>query len=63
MIDYICISGSLQDRIAEYADHLHEHFVHPVEMREGRYMPPAAPGYGAEMKTESMNTFEYSPGH
>jgi L-alanine-DL-glutamate epimerase-like enolase superfamily enzyme len=44
MIDYTCISASLDDRVAEYVDHLHEHFEHPVVVRNGRYMPPTAPG-------------------
>uniref|UniRef100_A0A2B4RDX4 Mitochondrial enolase superfamily member 1 n=1 Tax=Stylophora pistillata TaxID=50429 RepID=A0A2B4RDX4_STYPI len=30
MIDYICISGSMDGRIIEYVDHLHEHFLDPV---------------------------------
>ena len=28
----------------EYVDHLHEHFVDPVVIRKGRYMPPQRPG-------------------
>ncbi|MCR9294446.1 MAG: L-fuconate dehydratase [bacterium] len=59
MFDYVCVSGSLEDRIVEYADHLHEHFVHPVEMRNGHYLPPTAPGYSAQMKPESLDAFEF----
>jgi L-fuconate dehydratase len=40
MIDYICISGTMEDRVVEYVDHLHEHFIEPVMMRNGRYIPP-----------------------
>src|SRR4051794_28494765 len=45
IFDYICVSASLDDRILEYGDHLHEHFLDPVVVRNGRYMPPQAPGY------------------
>ena len=54
LIDYICVSGSLDGRVLEYVDHLHEHFVEPVVMRDGRYVPPEAPGYSIEMKPESL---------
>ena len=50
MIDYICISGSLENRITEYVDHLHEHFIDPVVIKDGNYMPPKLPGYSIEMK-------------
>lgn len=55
LIDYICVSGSLDGRVLEYVDHLHEHFVDPVLMRDGNYMPPEAPGYSIEMKRESLD--------
>lgn len=54
LIDYVCVSASLDGRVLEYVDHLHEHFIHPVVMRDGRYMPPEAPGYSIEMKPESI---------
>ena len=44
IFDYICVSASLEDRIVEYVDHLHEHFLDPVVIRDGRYMPPTAAG-------------------
>jgi len=59
MIDYVAISGSLENRICEYAAHLHEHFLHPVRMQNGRYMPPTAPGYSIEMYPESLDQYEY----
>src|SRR5262249_41492978 len=40
IIDYVCTSGSLADRTTEFADHLHEHFVHPAVVRQGRYVVP-----------------------
>jgi len=62
MFDYICVSGTFEDRIAEYADHLHEHFVEPLRMENGRYMPPSAPGYSITMKAESLDAHEYPSG-
>jgi L-fuconate dehydratase len=62
IFDYIAVSGSLENRIIEYVDHLHEHFVDPVILRNGRYTPPAAPGYSITMKPESLAEFEYPVG-
>jgi L-fuconate dehydratase len=60
--DYIAVSGSLEQRVLEYVDHLHEHFVHPVVMRDGHYMPPAAPGYSVEMWPDSLDRYEFPGG-
>ena len=46
----------------EYVDHLHEHFVHPVVMRDGRYMPPTAPGYSVQMRPQSLAEFAFPDG-
>ena len=62
MIDYICISGSLENRITEYVDHLHEHFVDPVVIQNGSYMPPTAAGYSITMKKESMEDYSFPGG-
>jgi len=62
MVDFLRISGSMDDRLIEYVDHLHEHFVAPVVMRGGRYMPPTAPGYSAQMKHDSIATYTYPTG-
>lgn len=62
MIDYICISGSLEGRITEYIDLLHEHFVYPVIMRNGNYMPPQAAGYSITIKDSSIDTYTYPTG-
>lgn len=62
MFDYIAVSGSLANRIIEYVDHLHEHFVDPVVIRDGRYMPPEAPGYSAALKRESLEAHLYPAG-
>jgi L-fuconate dehydratase len=62
IFDYVAVSASLEDRVLEYVDHLHEHFVHPVWMRGGRYMPPEAPGYSIEMKRESLDAHAFPDG-
>jgi L-fuconate dehydratase len=56
------VSTSLENRIVEYVDHLHEHFVDPVTLQDGRYMPPTAPGYSITMKPESLRRFSYPDG-
>ena len=49
IVDYVCVSASLDERIAEYADHLHEHFFEPCDVRGGRYCPPRAPGFSSDL--------------
>jgi L-fuconate dehydratase len=62
IFDYVCVSASLEDRIVEYVDHLHEHFVDPVVIRDGRYMPPTAPGYSITMRADSLRTHHFPGG-
>jgi L-fuconate dehydratase len=62
IFDYIAVSASLENRVLEYVDHLHEHFVNPVVMNGARYMPPSSPGYSIEMKAESLDYFEFPDG-
>jgi len=62
MIDYICISGSMENRIIEYVDHLHEHFKYPVVIRNGNYMPPLAAGYSITMKNTSIAAYSFPDG-
>ena len=62
MFDFIAITGTLQDRVIEYVDHLHEHFVDPVTIRRAHYMPPMRPGYSTEIVPESRAAYEYPTG-
>jgi len=62
MWDYICCSATLENRVIEYVDHLHEHFVDPVRVRNGRYLTPQAPGYSAMMKPRSLEEYEFPTG-
>jgi L-fuconate dehydratase len=60
--DYICVSGDLDGRMIEFADHLHEHMVDPAVVRGGRYRLPIRPGYGAEMLPESLAQYAFPDG-
>ena len=54
LFDYVCAGASLEGRMLEYVDHLHDHFLDPVRMRGGRYVPPEQPGYSAAIRGELM---------
>ena len=62
MFDYICVSASFENRVVEFVDHLHEHFLDPVRMRNGRYMPPSQPGYSIQIKAETLNEYRFPDG-
>jgi L-fuconate dehydratase len=62
LFDYIAVSASLEGRMLEYVDHLHEHFVRPVVVEAGRYVPPMAPGYCVAMHEESLDRHEFPGG-
>lgn len=62
MFDFVCVSGSLENRIIEYVDHLHEHFLTPVVIRDGRYLVPTAPGYSITMRPDSLRDYAYPAG-
>ncbi len=62
IFDYLGVSATLENRVLEFVDHLHEHFVHPVVVRKGRYMLPKAAGYSGEVLTESLERFAFPDG-
>jgi L-fuconate dehydratase len=62
MVDYVAVSGTMDDRVIEYVDHLHEHFTTPVVVRRGRYLAPTAPGSGATMRQASIDRYTYPDG-
>jgi L-fuconate dehydratase len=62
MFDYVAVSGARQDRVIEYVDHLHEHFVDPVRLRDGNYLAPTTPGLSAQMLPESLKEYAYPDG-
>jgi L-fuconate dehydratase len=62
MFDYIAVSGTMDGRVIEYVDHLHEHFEDPVVVRGGRYMPPVRPGYSIAIREASRLAHRYPDG-
>ncbi len=62
LIDYTCVSGSLENRVCEFVDHLHEHFVEPCRIRNARYQVPTMPGYSTEMLAASLDEHEFPTG-
>jgi L-fuconate dehydratase len=62
IFDYVAVSGTLENRVTEYVDHLHEHFVDPVIVRDGAYVLPGAPGYSAEMFEDSVRAYTFPGG-
>ncbi|MGP3770115.1 L-fuconate dehydratase [Streptomyces sp. SDT5-1] len=62
MFDYVALTGTTEDRVIEYVDHLHEHFVDPVVVDRGHYAAPTAPGFSATMRPASIAEFTYPDG-
>ena len=62
IFDYIAVSGSLENRMCEYVDHLHEHFVDPCVVRNARYLVPSRPGYSITMRPQSLEQYEFPAG-
>jgi len=62
MFDYLAVSGSTEGRVIEYVDHLHQHFVDPVTVQDGRYAAPMSPGIGARMRPESVAGYRFPDG-
>lgn len=62
MFDFLRVSLTMEDRVIEYVDHLHEHFVHPVRIHRGHYLLPDAPGYSIEIHPESLERYRFPNG-
>ncbi|MFC8453062.1 L-fuconate dehydratase [Kitasatospora sp. NPDC057223] len=62
MFDYVALSGSTEDRVIEFVDHLHEHFLAPARVTGGHYTTPTTPGFSAQMRPESIAAFTYPDG-
>jgi L-fuconate dehydratase len=62
IVDYVAVSGRLDGRVAEYVDHLHEHFVDPCVVKDAAYVVPSAPGYSARMHDASLARFSFPDG-
>jgi len=62
MFDYIAVSATMEGRVIEYVDHLHEHFEDPVQIERSRYMVPMKPGYSITVRPESRAAYRYPAG-
>lgn len=62
MFDYVALTGTTENRVIEYVDHLHQHFLDPVVVTGGHYRAPASPGFSAAMKQTSIDTYTYPHG-
>jgi L-fuconate dehydratase len=62
MFDFLAVSGDKNGRMIEFVDHLHEHFVTPVDVHGGSYWPPSAPGAGSEMISRTLDDYSYPDG-
>jgi L-fuconate dehydratase len=62
MFDYVAVSGTMDGRVIEWIDHLHEQFVTPAVVTRGRYLTPMAPGASTELLPESIAEFSYPSG-
>jgi L-fuconate dehydratase len=60
--DYLRVSTTLENRVTEFVDHLHEHFVDPVRVAKGHYLLPEKPGYSTEIRAETLSTYTYPDG-
>ncbi len=62
IFDFLSISGTLDTRVIEYVEHLHEHFLNPVRIRRGRYLVPEVPGYSIEIFPKTLADYSYPSG-
>nr|WP_211232887.1 L-fuconate dehydratase [Solirubrobacter soli] len=62
MFDYLAVSGNADGRVIEYVDHLHEHFVDPVVIEQGRYRAPLRPGFSSELKRDALAEYLFPDG-
>ncbi|MBB5870304.1 L-fuconate dehydratase [Allocatelliglobosispora scoriae] len=62
IFDFLRVGRSLDGRMVEYVDHLHEHFEDPITVVEGRYRLPEQPGYSVTMKAASIEEFSFPDG-
>jgi L-fuconate dehydratase len=62
IFDFLCVSATLENRVIEYVDHLHEHFIDPVSIVSGHYVLPKKPGYSIQVRAETLERFAYPQG-
>ena len=61
-INYLVISPSLENVVLEFSDHLHEHFVDRLVIKDARYRLPTMPGYSITMHADSLEQYQFPGG-
>ncbi|MBS2533203.1 fuconate dehydratase [Catenulispora sp. NF23] len=62
MFDFVALSGTRTDRVIEYVDHLHQHFLAPTVIKDGAYQAPSTPGFSAEMFPATLEAYSFPDG-
>jgi len=62
IFDYLRVSASLENRVTEFVDHLHEHFADPARVVKGHYLLPREPGYSTQILPETLLANRYPDG-
>ncbi|MEU4444851.1 enolase C-terminal domain-like protein [Actinosynnema sp. NPDC050801] len=62
MVDFVAVSGTMDGRVIEWVDHLHEHFTDPAVVRDGRYLAPTEPGFSARLHERTLVDYRYPGG-
>ena len=62
IFDFVAVSGTLESRVTEFVDHLHEHFADPCVVVGGNYVIPSQPGYSAQLRETSVERYEFPDG-
>jgi L-fuconate dehydratase len=62
MWDAVAVSGHHTSRVIEFVDHLHQHFLDPVQISGGNYMAPQRSGSGAQMHQSSIDEYSFPHG-
>jgi L-fuconate dehydratase len=62
MYDYAALSGTMQGRMIEWIDHLHEHFVTPAVVSGGRYLVPETAGASTRIQSQSLAEYAFPTG-
>ena len=61
--DQICVAAHSDTQVVEYLNFLQEDvFLHPIQVRNGAYVTPTAPGWGLEMYPEFVERHVYPTG-
>lgn len=60
--DFVCLTGTTENRVVEWVDHLHQHFIDPPRVQNAKYVLPSAPGYSTQFKDQAVSDYAYPNG-